>query len=233
MILRALLPLIALAGAALAVLPRDAAAQGNAATQRQIDDAVRAHLRRQAADDLADRNNRVAARYEALANAPGSPVLGNPRGDVTIVAFFDYACPYCRAVEPRLVELVRRDGRIRLVMKEFPILTPQSLTAARMALAAARQGKYEAFHRALMQTPGQLNVADMEAVARAQRLDMGRLRRDMTAPEVSDELIANFNLARGIRAFQTPTFIVGRRLVTDDSERIDFAREVAAARRSR
>jgi hypothetical protein len=102
-----------------------------------------------------------------------------------------------------------------------------------MALAAARQGKYEAFHRTLMQTPGQLNVADMEAVARAQRLDMGRLRRDMTAPDVSDELIANFNLARGIRAFQTPTFIVGRRLVTDDSERIDFAREVAAARRSR
>jgi protein-disulfide isomerase len=233
MIFRALLPLILLAGAALAVLPHDAAAQGNAAMQRQIDEAVRAHLRRQAAEDLADRNNRVAARYEALANAPGSPVLGNPRGDVTIVAFFDYACPYCRVVEPRLMELVRRDGRIRLVMKEFPILTPQSLTAARMALAAARQGKYEAFHRTLMQTPGQLNVADMEAVARAQRLDMGRLRRDMTAPDVSDELIANFNLARGIRAFQTPTFIVGRRLVTDDSERIDFAREVAAARRSR
>jgi protein-disulfide isomerase len=233
MIFRALLPLIVLAGAALAVLPQDVAAQGNAALQRQIDEAVRAHLRRQAAEDLADRNNRVAARYEALANAPGSPVLGNPRGDVTIVAFFDYACPYCRVAEPRLMELVRRDGRIRLVMKEFPILTPQSLTAARMALAAARQGKYEAFHRALMQTPGQLNVADMEAAARAQRLDLGRLRRDMMAPEVSDELIANFNLARGIRAFQTPTFIVGRRLVTEDSERIDFAREVAAARRSR
>ncbi len=233
MILRALLPLIALAGVSLTILPHGAAAQGNAAVQRQVDDAVRAHLRRQAAEELADHNNRVAARYEALANAPGSPVLGNPRGDVTIVAFFDYACPYCRVVEPRLMELVRRDGRIKLVMKEFPILTPQSLTAARMALAAARQGKYEGFHRTLMQTPGQLNLADMEAVARSQALDMARLRRDMTSPEVSDELIANFNLARGIRAFQTPTFIVGRRVIADDSERIDFAREVAAARRAR
>jgi protein-disulfide isomerase len=229
--MRAFLSLIILAAACL--LPAPVTAQGNAAIQRQIDEAVRAHLNRQAAADLADRNTRVAARYQALAQAPGSPVLGNPKGDVTIVAFFDYACPYCRVTEPRLMELVRRDGRIRLVMKEFPILTPASLTAARMALAAARQGKYEGFHRALMRMPGQLNAADMEALARAQGLDMARMRRDMTGPEVSDELIANFNLARGIRAFQTPTYIVGRRVMTQDSEQIDFAREVAAARRGR
>ena len=229
--MRALLSLILLAATCL--LPGNVAAQGNAAIQRQVDEAVRAHLSRQAAADLADRNNRVAARLAALTRAPGSPVLGNPKGDVTIVAFFDYACPYCRVTEPRLMELVRRDGRIRLVMKEFPILTPASLTAARMALAAARQGKYEAFHRALMQMPGQLNAADMEALARSQGLDMARLRRDMTGPDVSDELIANFNLARGIRAFQTPTYIVGGRVLTQDSEQIDFAREVAAARRAR
>jgi protein-disulfide isomerase len=231
--MRILLPLLALAAAGFMVLPQGAGAQGNAAIQRQVDDAVRAHARRQAAEETADRNNRVAARYEALANAPGSPVLGNAKGDVTIIVFFDYACPYCRVAEPRLMDLVRRDGRIRLVMKEFPILTPQSLPAARMALAAARQGKYEAFHRSLMTTPGQLNVADMEAAARAQRLDMARLRRDMTGPDVNDEIIANFNLARGIRAFQTPTFIVGRRVLTQDSDQIDFAREVAAARRAR
>jgi protein-disulfide isomerase len=226
-----LILVFALAAMAFAVPPQSAAAQAN--LQRQVDAAVRAYANARAAEDLADRNNRVAARYEALAHAPGSPVLGNPRGDVTVIAFFDYACPYCRAAEPRLMELARRDGRIRLVMKEFPILTPASLTAARMAVAASRQGKYEAFHRAIMQMPGQLNAADMEAAAKRLGLDLSRLRRDMNAPAVNDELIANFNLARGIRAFQTPTYIVGKRVLTDDSERIDFAREIAAARRAR
>ena len=215
----------ALAAACFALLPQAAASQGQ--------DAVRTYIQKQAAETLADRNTRVAARYEALANAPGSPVLGNPRGDVTIIVFSDYACPYCRAAEPRLMELARRDGRIRLVMKEFPILTPASLTATRMALAAARQGKYAVFHRAVMQMPGQLTAAGLEAKARSLGLDMARLRRDMTAPEVSDEIIANFNLARGIRACQTPTYIVGRQVLTQDSGEIDFAREVAAARRAK
>ncbi len=233
MIFRALLPLILLAGAALTVLPQDAAAQGNAAMQRQIDEAVRAHLRRQAAEDLADRNNRVAARYEALANAPGSPVLGNPRGDVTIVAFFDYACPYCRVVEPRLMELVRRDGRHPA--GDEGVSHPDAPVAHRRA------------HGAGGGAPGKVRSVpphpDADAgSAQCRRHGSGgafpapgsgppAARHD--GPDVNDELIANFNLARGIRAFQTPTFIVGRRLVTDDSERIDFAREVAAARRSR
>lgn len=202
-----------------------------AAQNPNIEVAVRAALARQAAAELADRNARVAARWQALANAPGSPVLGNRNGDVTIVAFFDYACPYCRAAEPRLLALLRADRRIKLVMKEFPILTPESLPAARMALAAARQGQYDAFHQGLMTMPGRLNIVDMEALARSLKLDMARLKRDMAAPEVTDEIIANFNLARGIRAFQTPTYIVNRRILAQDSGDIDFAREVAAARR--
>lgn len=194
-------------------------------------DAVRAYVQRQAAEDLADRTGRVAARWQALANAPGSPVLGNQAGSITIVAFFDYACPYCRAAEPRLMALARSDRRIRVVMKEFPILTPESLIATRMALAASRQGKYEAFHNALMQLPGRLDPAEMERAARTLGLDMARLRRDMAGPQVNDEIIANFNLARGIRAFQTPTYIVERRILTQDSGEIDFRREVNAARR--
>jgi protein-disulfide isomerase len=118
-------------------------------------------------------------------------------------------------------------------MKEFPILTPQSLTATRMALAAARQGRYEAFHTGLMQLPGQLNVADMEALARSLKLDMALLARDMESPDVSNEIIANFNLARGIRTFQTPTFLVNGKVLTQDSDQIDFASEVAAARAAR
>jgi protein-disulfide isomerase len=214
--------------AVLLALPVASLAQGPRAGE-----AVRAYVRQQAAADAADRNNRVGARYGALANAPFSPVLGNSKGDVTIVVFSDYACPYCRAAEPRLMALLRSDHRLKLVMKEYPILTPESLTGTRMALAAHLQGKYEAFHTALMQMPGRLNVPDMEALARSLKLDMARLKRDMQSPAVNDEIIANFNLARGIRAFQTPTYIVGQRVLTADSADIDFAREVAAARRAR
>jgi protein-disulfide isomerase len=197
-----------------------ASAQGNA------NPAVRAYVQARAAEELADRNARAAARWPALSRAPGSPSLGNAAAANTIVVFFDYACPYCRAAEPRLLELARRDRNVRVVMKEFPILTPESLVAARMALAAARQNRYWEFHNGVMQMPGQLNVADMEALARSLKLDMARLRRDMQGPQVNDEIIANFNLARGIRAFQTPAYVVNRRVLTQDSGEIDFAREV-------
>jgi len=230
---RIVLPvLLALAGLA-AIAWFTLAPTGGGDVDARTARAVQELAQTEAAATLADRNTRVAARWQALAQAPGSPVLGNPQGDVTIVVFSDYACPYCRVAEPRLMALAQSDGRIRIVMKEFPILTPQSLTATRMALAAARQGRYEAFHTGLMQLPGQLNVADMEALARSLKLDMALLARDMESPAVSNEIIANFNLARGIRAFQTPTFLVNGMVLVQDSDQIDFAREVAAARAAR
>ncbi len=192
--------------------------------------AVRDYLRQMQAEDSRDRDARVAARLDALENNPGSPVIANPRGIVTIVEFFDYTCPYCKAAEPRLMRLVDSDHRIKLVTKEFPILTRASMVAARAALAAARQGKYRPFHLALMRRDGVLNEAGIFETARAVGLDLNRLRRDMDAPDVAGEIIANFNLARGIRAYQTPTYIVGGHLVTADSADIDFGREVARAR---
>jgi protein-disulfide isomerase len=231
---RIVLPVLAALVGLAAIAWFTLAPQGDgAALEARIAQAVHAQGQADAAAAVADRNNRIAARWPALAQAPASPVLGNPQGDVTIVVFSDYACPYCRVAEPRLMALAQSDGRIRIVMKEFPILTPQSLTATRMALAAARQGRYEAFHTGLMQLPGQLNVADMEALARSLKLDMALLARDMESPDVSNEIIANFNLARGIRTFQTPTFLVNGKVLTQDSDQIDFASEVAAARAAR
>jgi len=193
--------------------------------------AVQDYLRLQQAEQDKDRAERIAARRDALENNPGSPVLANPQGIITIVAFFDYTCPYCKAAEPRLMRLVDRDKRIKLVMKEFPILTRASGTAARAALAAARQGKYRAFHLAMMEREGVLDEAGIFETARMVGLDVNRLRRDMAAPDVNDEIIANFNLARGIRVFQTPAYIVGGHFVTGDSANIDFSREVARAKR--
>jgi protein-disulfide isomerase len=193
--------------------------------------AVQDCLRQTQAEENKDRDDRVAARLDALTSNPGSPVLANPQGDITIVEFFDYTCPYCKAAEPRLMRLVDGDKRVKLVMKEFPILTKASMIASRMALAAAKQGKYRAFHLALMRREGVLDEAGIVETAKAVGLDVARARRDMTAPEVSDEIIANFNLARGIRVFQTPAYIVGAHIVTGDSADIDFAREVARAKK--
>lgn len=192
---------------------------------------VQNYIRQTEAAQARDRDQRVAANIDALANNPGAPAIGSPQADVTIVEFFDYACPYCKAAEPRLMALVKRDKGVRLVLKEFPILTKPSLVAARMALAAKKQGKYEAYHLAMMRHQGQLLVSDIEELAQSSGLDMARLKRDMNAPDVTDELLANFNLARAIRAFQTPAYIVGTHVLGSDSASIDFAAEVAAARK--
>jgi len=188
------------------------------------------YARKVAAQQQQDIDQRIAARAEALNQAPGSPVLGNPAGDVTIVEFFDYACPYCKAVEPRLETLLKSDHKVKLVLKEFPILSPQSMIATRAALASVAQGKYKPFHQAMMNFRGQLLESDIFDMAKASGLDLARLRRDMTAPAIADEIIANFNLARGIRGFQTPIFIVGNHEMSSESASIDFPKAVATAR---
>lgn len=190
-----------------------------------------AYAKKMEAQRQADINQRIAARWPALAFDPASPAIGPADADVTIVEFFDYTCPYCKAAEPRLAALVARDRKLRLVPKEFPILTPASLVATRAALAADHQGKYRQFHQALMRYEGQLTEEAIFATARKAGLDMTRLKRDMAAPEIADQIIANFNLARAIRVFQTPAFIVNGRVLSSESASIDFAREVAAARR--
>src|ERR1700761_178909 len=180
----------------------------------------------------ADVNQRIAARLDQLTGDTAAPVIGNPNGDVTIVEFFDYTCPYCKAVEPRLAALVEHDKRLKLVLKEFPILHPISLVATRAALASIKQGRYKPFHQAMMRFEGQLTDADVFDMAKAAHLDIARLKRDMVASDVSDQIISVFNQARAIRVFQTPAFIVsgprGAHILGSESASIDFAREVAA-----
>ena len=179
-----------------------------------------------------DTDNRIAARWDQMLT--GSPVIGSANADVTIVEFSDYNCPYCKAMEPRLEALLKADRKVKLVMLEYPILTPASLTGTRAALASARQGKYAQFHQALMRFEGNVTDADIFDVAKKVGLDVARLKKDMQAPEISDRIIANFNLARGIRVFQTPAVIVGGpagiHITGSESAAIDFRKEVAIAR---
>src|ERR1700737_2516563 len=118
-------------------------------------------------------------RRQEVFDDPATPVGGNPRGDVTIVEFFDYRCPYCKQVLPSLQALLKEDQKLRFLYKEMPVLGPQSVTAAHAALAAERQGKYEAFHNAMMATKGQITDETVYKVAGSVGLDVDRLKQDM------------------------------------------------------
>lgn len=200
------------------------------AVQARIDKAIEAYAAKQQADAERALDQAIAARASALVNSAGSQVLGNPNGDVTVIEFSDYTCPFCKAAEPRLQQLIKDDKNVKLVVIEFPILRPESLVAAKASLASARQGKYAPFHQALMGFRGQLTEPAIFDVAKEAGLDTERLRRDMNAPEIADAIIGNFNLARALRITSTPTFIIGNRMVTESSATLDFVKTVAAAR---
>ncbi len=186
--------------------------------------------RSDAADPPAASDEVVAGKAAQLRNDGISQVFGNPNGDVVIVEFFDYVCPFCKAVEPRLQDLVKADKNVKIVIKEFPILTPQSLIATKAALAAVRQGKYEAFHHALMAYRGRLTEQDVFDTAKTVGLNIAKLKKDMEDPKIQEAVYANLNLARSLRIFQTPTFIVNNHIQTEASASLDFPKLVAAAR---
>lgn len=155
----------------------------------------------------------VAANVEDLTQDPSSPVLGNPDGDITVVEFFDYRCPYCRKVSPDLMEAVDKDGEIRLVMKEFPILGPDSVVASRAALAAVKQDRYREFHMALMTAAGELNEDNILLVAETSGLDVERLRADMQSEDVRQQIRKTYLLAKGLQIGGTPAFVIGEEIV--------------------
>ena len=150
---------------------------------------------------------------EALRRHPGSPVSGNPRGDVTVVEFFDYQCGYCKRSLKVMTDLLKTDRQVRVVWKEFPILGPVSTFAARAAMAAERQGKYLRFHVDVMSLRGRLTEAAVMGVARDIGLDIARLRRDMEDPEIGSYLEETARLARAIGVRGTPAFVIGETLV--------------------
>jgi protein-disulfide isomerase len=159
----------------------------------------------------------------------GSPVLGNPAGKTAVIEFFDYQCPYCKRVIPDLMAMLKADGEMRIVMKELPILGPESVVAAKAALAAREQGKYEAMHLALMGERSRLSEGSVLAIAKAVGLDVDRLRRDMESPAVREELQKNLALARAIGVDGTPAFVVGDRLVPG-ADMESLRKLIAAAR---
>ena len=148
-----------------------------------------------------------ASRQELLVS-PTSPTGGAADGDVTLVEFFDYQSPAARATEPFLTAALKADGRVRVIYKELPLLGPASLVAAKAALAARKQGKYEPLHRALLQTKDKLDNETLLALAQGAGIDLGRLKADMDSPEVAREIAANLALGERLAIRQTPWFLV-------------------------
>jgi protein-disulfide isomerase len=172
----------------------------------------------------------LAARRTEIYDDPEAPVGGNPKGDATLVEFFDYRCPYCKQMQPRLQELLAGDHELRIAYKEFPILGPVSVTAARAALAAQRQGKYEAFHDAMMAASGQITDATVYHVAEKVGLDIDRLKRDMASPQIDAVLKDNHALAEALDITGTPGFVVGDQIVAGAIELSSLKELVAGAR---
>ena len=172
----------------------------------------------------------VTARWEELANDPFTPVVGNPDGDVTVIEFFDYRCPYCISVAGNLRANVQADGNIRLVMKEFPILGPESEYAARVALAAAKQGEYEKVHFAFMSTKTKVTKASALKLAEKIGLDMDRLRADIESEEISQEIQNNRRLATELQIRGTPSFVIGDNVVRGAVDMAKFRRIVEQVR---
>lgn len=158
----------------------------------------------------------IVANRKAIFEDGVSYVAGNPKGDVTIVEFFDYRCGYCKQVQPSLMTLLKEDSKVRLVLKELPVLGPESVLAARVAVAALEQdkgAKYLGFHNAMMEFRGQLTEAEVFRMAGAAKLDIARLKTDMATPKTEQILRANLALADTLGIQGTPGFVIGDQLV--------------------
>jgi len=150
---------------------------------------------------------------ELLERDPNAPVLGNPDGDVTVIEFFDYNCPYCKRAMAEVQGLLEADRNVRLVYREWPILSEGSVFAAKAALAAREQGKYEEFHWALMGMQGRAEEASVLRVAEEIGLDVEQLRADMDAPEVEEHIATSMRLTQALGFNGTPSFVIGETLV--------------------
>jgi len=179
------------------------------------------------ATKAAQQQQTIADRRDELLHDRNSAVGGNPNGDVTLVEFFDYRCPYCKAIEPSLEAMIKEDGKLRVVYKEFPILGPVSVFASRAAIAARKQGKYAAFHDRMMALKGAIDDTAVMNVAQAAGLDLTKLKRDMASADTERIIKRNYALADALGIDATPALLIGNRL-TMGAVDIDRLRQLIA-----
>lgn len=182
-----------------------------------IQEAMTELEKRQSAADTEKHKAAVKQYSEALFTSPRQVVLGNPSGNVTFVEFFDYNCGYCKRAMDDMLTLLKDDPKLKVVLKEFPVLGPGSVEAAQVAVAVRMQDKtgkkYLEFHQKLLGGRGQADKAHALAVAKDIGLDMSRLDKDMASPEVKATLQENFKLAEALGLNGTPSYVIGEDVV--------------------
>jgi len=199
---------------------------------RLILEALQDMRQREEAEAEAKAMAAVKDKRDEILKDPAAPIFGNPDGDVTVVEFFDYRCPYCKTVAGRAMETAKKDGKVKVMFKELPILGPESVFAARAALAAQRQGKYIEFHLALMRTRERLTDEITIRIAQGVGIDLEKLKKDMASPEIKRQLEANLELAQELGIRGTPAFIVGDKLAPGAIDEETLVKMIADARKN-
>jgi protein-disulfide isomerase len=166
---------------------------------------------------------------------PEIPVAGNAKGDISIVEYFDYQCPYCRKLEPELRQVVQDDGKVRLIWKDWPILGPVSVVASRMALASKYQDKYREAHEALIGVNSKLTEPRIKELLAGAGIDVDRATRDLaTNAKAIDAILARNNDQATAFGFNgTPSFIVGKFRVPGILTMAEFEQVIADARKAK
>ncbi|KAB2849365.1 MAG: DsbA family protein [Hyphomicrobiaceae bacterium] len=156
----------------------------------------------------------------ALFRSPSSPIAGAEKGEITVVEFFDYNCGYCKRAMPDVAKLIEGDKKVKFVFKELPIFGKDSEAAARVALAASKQGKYFELHRALLEYKGKVDEARSLELAKKLGLDIEKLKKDMAAADISKEIIETRQLAEKLGIQGTPHFFVADKVIPGAPENL-------------
>jgi protein-disulfide isomerase len=182
-----------------------------------IEEAMNELSKRQAASEAAKHEAAVANNADTIFNSPRGVALGNKDGDVTFVEFFDYNCGYCKRAMTDMLELMKADPKLKVVLKEFPVLSQGSIEAAQVAVAVRMQDptgkKYLDFHQKLLGGRGAADKARALAVAKEVGLDTARLEKDMASPEAKATIEENFKLAEAMGMTGTPSYVIGKQVV--------------------
>ncbi|MFZ2160265.1 MAG: DsbA family protein [Bradyrhizobium sp.] len=182
-----------------------------------LEEAMTELSKRQSAAEAEKHQAGVTKNAEAIFNSPRDVTVGNKAGDVTMVEFFDYNCPYCKRAMTDMMELIKSDPKLKVVLKEFPVLGPSSVEAAQVAVAVHMQDasgkKYLDFHQKLLNGRGQVDKARAMAAAKEVGVDMARLEKDLASPEVRATLEQNFKLAEAMGMNGTPSYVIGKQVV--------------------
>jgi protein-disulfide isomerase len=190
--------------------------------------------KKQAVAESEKARSAVKNHSEAIFNSPRQVVLGNPQGDVTFVEFFDYNCGYCKRALTDMVELMGKDPKLKVVLKEFPVLGPSSVEAAQVAVAVRMQDKtgkkYLEFHQKLLGGRGQVDKAKAIAAAKEVGLDIARLEKDLKSEEVAKTLEESMKLAEALGLNGTPSYVIGNEVVIGAVGLAALSQKIQAAR---